>query len=407
MPAKPIQLWHIMQNYVEVDNTLPIIHAIAKHLPHIQQRVLLLHPNRDPVSSPLTTQLLGEVPLLLPHEFLRGPTWAKWITSLLARWQIRKKDYRKLIMKLFRFDEEQFNSCDYLLITANTLSTVTQQTSTIPTNLLDKLHPLVYDKIGKIFVYTEAYDQFHELLEFFNFDFNFTTQVKQFLSRGDPKKIDPAIPTERLLAIGTPRYSGYWIDHITRLAHEKLPTPLIRGPKQGVVLLFLPSKASRLSFEGLDLSQDDQMVFSLLDQFKDLRVIIKPHPKTKGRYQDFNRMTPHGDRVTLFQNDVDSATLAAHADLMVTSGTSFVPHFLWLGKPVVLLGEWSKQYAHTMMYADFCYQRAEIFDMIQQLQAGKPIPTKISKTELANIFQLGRTTDFESHLVHQLANTIQ
>ncbi|MBF0126436.1 MAG: hypothetical protein HQM02_04410, partial [Magnetococcales bacterium] len=169
------------------------------------------------------------------------------------------------------------------------------------------------------------------------------------------------------------------------------------------ILLFLPSKGSNSSFPGLDLSGDDRFVFGLLERFPTLRLIIKPHPKTRGRYQNYHDFTPHGERVTLFQSEMDSSLLASLADGMVTSCTTFVPHLLWLRKPVILLDEWTGRYDRSLMYSGFCHRRDEAIQLLERMQRGQGVQPKVTGEGLAALFQLGVVEGYEEVLVNRLA----
>ncbi|MBF0179138.1 MAG: hypothetical protein HQM03_03815 [Magnetococcales bacterium] len=392
---KPVRLWHLLRNYVETDNALPVIHAIANHLPHIEQKILLLHPNREPVQTPILRHLLADIPVLLPHEFLQGPGWGRLVTALLAATNIRKKDYLRIVLRHFAFQEEAMSRCDILHLTANTLSAVFHDSGDLP----GKIGPLFTRPALRRILSTETFDQFHEVAEFLDCGSELTVHADAFLSRGDWNKIHAAIPRDRALAIGAPRYSGYWIRHLDRLP---VPRPALRGPGHGPVLLFLPSKGSNASFPGLDLSEDDRFVFGLLDRHPTLRLIVKPHPKTRGRYRHFHQFTPHGDRVTLFQSETDSALLATLCDVMVTSCTTFVPHLLWLQKPVILLDEWTARYGCSLMYHPFCHKREETADLLGRMENGEKILPKVNEAELAGIFQTGMIEGYEAMVVEKL-----
>ena len=44
----------------------------------------------------------------------------------------------------------------------------------------------------------------------------------------------------------------------------------------------------------------------------------------------------------MFQRNVDTSSLTTVIDVVITPGTSVIPHFLWQEKPVILLDDWAR-----------------------------------------------------------------
>ena len=137
-----------------------------------------------------------------------------------------------------------------------------------------------------------------------------------------------------------------------------------------------------------------------------MEIIIKPHPRTFGYYSNINNFTTHKNRIKIFERNIDTSSLTTVIDVVITPGSSVVPHFLWQEKPVILMDDWAKKNDYSFTYDKFCYHWKDISKVIENVRIRKMNIINKSQNELEQFFQCGvRSNQYEAYLV-KILNTI-
>ena len=254
------------------------------------------------------------------------------------------------------------------------------------------------NKIKKV-VFPETFNQWNEVVEFNNVSSTMIDQSTFFLSRGQQKKRWARIPKRKYVDIGVPRYSKYWVKILNNV------NPSIKFDTDGFLrILYLPNKKSPV-FPKVEkwIEKMNREVFGLLETYPDIYLIVKPHPRTWSDYLNVKRFTRYIERVRSFNRNTDTASLASACDIIITHGTSFVGHALWIEKPVVLLDEWANAYNKSFIYKNFCYSLNELPLLFDSIHCKKSINKKHSQKDLEEFFQCGKSdVEYKKCLSSQL-----
>jgi hypothetical protein len=252
----------------------------------------------------------------------------------------------------------------------------------------------------KIIFFPETFDQFKGSQEYSNFrlldDFsNFFICLARDHNCGIGNKIGG-----KLGVVGSPRYSKYWCNKLGDFYKQSK----LKTVHSYITILYLPIKASPpVDWLKEEIKIIDQKVFALLDRFDDVRVIVKPHPRTVGYYDDLTRFTIHRDRVEVFETMVDTAELAERSQICITPGTSFIPHLFWRNIPVVLLDGWAKRLGKEFLLDSFCFCWVDLDGLLDKLRHSEKIDMPFSERSLENMFQCGVSSkEYQEYLKYKL-----
>ncbi|MBF0590411.1 MAG: hypothetical protein HQL53_14915, partial [Magnetococcales bacterium] len=195
--------------------------------------------------------------------------------------------------------------------------------------------------------------------------------------------------------IGSPRYTEYWAERLARQI-AALDHPVInrksRVKDQPFVVLYLPSKHfSYIPGKETWHEQSDRQIIGLLDQFSDLQLMVKPHPRSGHQYnvKKLKKYSSHLDRMELYDPSVDTSILVQGCDLLITHGSSVLTHALWVGKPVILMNEWIPDTLGPLLLREWCYRIGDLQPILQSLMAGETVPHPKEVDKLRKHLQLG------------------
>ena len=93
----------------------------------------------------------------------------------------------------------------------------------------------------------------------------------------------------------------------------------------------------------------------LLELNKNIKLFIKTHPKVSMiYYRKFFTKNNNSNNVKFLPSSDDTSLFLQRSDIIITPGTSFIPHCLWAGKPVILLDEWYIKQGYSFTYENLC-----------------------------------------------------
>lgn len=381
---------------VEMDNFLPIF-SIFKTANDCE--VVVLDYCRNEVSTKFFDYVVGSSPVfpvyyLMPKGPLRSASLAlSYLLEFLSVYSTRlffvklSRTIRVALRWLIKalpsgICNKTISSYDILFISPSLSEQVIHGKSPVYRFMID-WESLVH---SRIVFFPETFDQFTDVPEFQhikevpNFD-----KCKAMLCR-DLSTVSNALPGSRYICIGAPRYSKYWTDFISDFYKFSID----RSAEKAITVLYLPIKASPpVGWLFDEIKSHDQSVFSLLDRFQNLRIIVKPHPRTIGAYDDLPKRLHHYGRVEIFNNMVDTAELVERSDLCITGGTSFIPHLLWRNIPVVLIDDWASKLGHEFLLKSYCHSLSSIDELINDVRLSRPTRSFNDEQSLAKLFQCG------------------
>lgn len=442
-----MRILYVCTCMVEADNFLPLIHAVRESSgvdDAPRQEILVLDMHTRSLGTPLVRRVMagGRVFAVPAALGLRG--WRRTAAGLLSRASAAaegmlqrgggvfvqrvvgrtEKLLRLLLERLLRNTPtpEEGEPYDFSVMAeglyANGLNP--ERRGELRYRVLhDLVHRNVETGRTRLVLMPETYDQWVNRPEYAGVRREVVHAAHRLFSRGDAARRDTAVPFDRAVAVGSPRYSEEWCRMAKAAAPEPAVPPLKRPVpaaeaegelKRELRVLYLPLKISggTPGATAETIAEHDRFVFGLLERYDDLRILLKPHPRGWRLYADVSRLTPRPERVTLLPRTTDTCSAARAADLMVTGGTSFVPHMLWTGRPVVLLDDWAVREGWSFVYAPFCSGPDDIDGILDGLRdslrdgasdtAGGPDPDL--RRELEKFFQCGLSgKDYDSRLV--------
>ena len=405
-------------SYVEVDNFLPMLHVLSRHSPEVEPLILVCDSNRGGVETDLMVALLGKFTVLLPHQYLAGGRFSFWLQRLLSRlgeslylpaiksplpgirriYELSRRLYFFLTTREEGGQPHDGRKVNSLILSAEMMRIVHETKSSALGGLLRRI---VDVGASPIFVCPETFDQWNEVLEFAGVSEGAARGVDAFLSRGVTTKLAPTVPLERVVPIGSPRYSKEWVE---RLHAHRLGEGSESGGAQWVNLLYIPGKGSA-AFSGIQTHMEaaDNLVLSVLERYESVRITIKIHPRGANRFASKIASSIHRNRIIVADRTTDSARLTQSCDLLVTTGSSFMAHALWLGIPVVLVAEWTRAYDRSFLLSELCYGQDRLDSVVSALVRGERVTTRENADTLAQIFQCGlQDADYTTHLANKL-----
>ena len=406
--VRTVKVGFVCRNVVEADNLLPLIHLLDTRFPGVALSVLLLHPNREPLETPLLRHHLRSIPLRLPHRFFQGPALLSAALEILARLGRLKKGYARWIGRWFRVDPGAWRPDDLLFVTHSTLQAVLEASPDAADGpgILGPLRGLLSGEGPRIILCTETVDAFHEIQEYAGLTPALDDAAFRLLSRDPGGNLCGQASRDKTVAVGAPRYSRAWVERLHALASGPLAHHRPPAAADSPALLYLPTKYAK-AYHDVDLKSMDRFVLDLLVHHPRWRLIIKPHPKTLGTYRKIRQETEHGDRITVFERDIDTALLVAATQAVITPGTSFVPHALWAGRPVVLLDGWAGPYGLSYIFSGLCHGPGEVHTLLDAILDGAT-PAKLGAVAtLERLFQLGLDGPaYARHLEERMAELV-
>jgi len=255
----------------------------------------------------------------------------------------------------------------------------------------------------------ETFDQFNGMKEFHNVSNSLEKFCDIFLSTStfsNNFNVSKNIPEKKILHIGSPRYSKFWCDKIdNHYAKNK-----IFNKKKYVNILYLPNKLS----EGvpkctlLDLDKQNQVIMKLLESNKNIKVYVKTHPKVSMNFYKKLFLKKHNNNNVEFLPSVEDTSLyLQNSDIIIAPGTSYIPHCLWAGKPVILLDEWCTKQGYTFIYENLCHGINQFNNLIGQLMKKEFLQDKEKFRKLELLFECGFSSgSYEQFLENKIKSIL-
>ena len=249
-------------------------------------------------------------------------------------------------------------------------------------------------KILKVCI-RETFNQFNENKEFQSVSNEIVKFCDIFLSTSTSKNklnISKKIPEKKILHIGSPRYSKFWCNKIdNHYANRKYVKS-----KKNINILYLPNKVSngKAKCTLLDIDEQNQVVMKLLELNKNIKLFIKTHPKVSMiYYRKFFTKNNNSNNVKFLPSSDDTSLFLQRSDIIITPGTSFIPHCLWAGKPVILLDEWYIKQGYSFTYENLCNGINEFDYLVDKLIKREFLPDKEIFRKLASSFECGVSSE--------------
>lgn len=418
LPFSPVSCLFVCLSYVELDNFLPVFVKVRSQT---SGRVLiqsLMAPSTD-LMTPMVSNFVSSVELSDPMDLATPSFWSR-LALFCQRQYSRRTNANKnwwisLINKLFRFGDrlcrkklkiESF-SPPALVLSESIHEGLNDNRWNLGSigvffkNLLDD------SSVTKI-IFPDTFDQWNEKSEFFLANEQTVRTSNIFLSRGEQTKVNSIVPIAKIINLGAPRYSKFWCEKLDKLFLSS--TSKLYSPK-GLKVLYVPIKIS----PGLpastaeDIEANDRSVFELLDRHEGLQIWVKPHPRLRGagyEKEKISRFTSSLERVQVIDHLTDTSELASHADIIISPGSSFIPHCLWLGKPVILLDEWAKRGGYSFTFDKFCHSINDFDEIIDGVISRVTFLTPGKKKEMEDFFQLGLSSEDYKENLEKIASQL-
>ena len=392
---------------VEIDNFLPIFEIMKRRSDKFRPIIVSLDYGKSYVETPFIRSIVDPDDIHSIFEFIEITPMRILLTQLsrlASRLHDRKiKNGEKLLerysAKFIRFLMRRFidilpNGCcnkkleeyDLWILSPGIMSSFKTHTVPVFAGLISA-HSGLY---RKIVFFPETFDQFINRKEFSDLpNLSSWNQTRLVLSRGDISSRIELVESIPVLDIGSPRYSKYWCERIHSFSSSSR-----RFSSHNSIVLYLPIKASPPEpWMVEEVERLDKELFSLLNLYDNIQIVIKPHPRTVDAYKNVSRFTDHLDRVTVVPENVDTASISASCSLCISGGTSFIPHLLWLNIPVVLSAGWAERQDLVFLYDKCCFKWNDLPKLIEILQKKTNIPRKCSHRQLNQWFECGIPSD--------------
>lgn len=410
------------RSYVELDNFLPLyVKMRSKFSGTVRVQSLITSPNE--LLTPMVSKFVPPSELFGPMDLVVPNFWSKlsmfiqsnWLHKVSIKNNIFKEIRKKILSFCDRICRKKFNiNCDapaLLVLSESNFKGLKNDDWKIG-SLSEYFNTLIENPAVYKIIFPETFDQWNEKPEFFLANERIVKMSDFFLSRGEQTKLNSIVPSAKTINIGAPRYSKFWCD---QLAEFFLSSKSELYSSKGLKVLYVPIKIS----PGLpastaeDIEAQDRLVFELLDRHEGLQVWVKPHPKTYGIGYEKNKLfdyTKHVERISVFDNSTDTSELAYHSDIIISPGSSFIPHCIWLDKPVILLDEWAKRSGYSFTFENLCFSIKDIDHILGEVALNKSFLTTQKQKEMQSFFQLGmdcrQYEEFLSSTMNKLGKTV-
>jgi hypothetical protein len=401
LPFSPVGCLFVCLSYVELDNFLPLFVKMRAGISDRVRIQSLKTPSTD-LMTPMVSNFVSSDELSDPMDLATPGFWSR-LALFCQKKSSRKANAKKnwwisLSDKLFRF-------CDRLCRKKLKIESFSPRALVLSESIHEGLNDnrwnlgpigdffkkLLDDSSIKKIIFPETFDQWNEKLEFLLANERTVRTSDFFLSRGEQGKVNSIVPSAKTINLGAPRYSKFWCD---QLAEFFLSSKSELYSSKGLKVLYVPIKIS----PGLpastaeDIEAHDRSVFELLDRHEGLQVWVKPHPRLRGagyEKKKISRFTSSLERVQVIDHLTDTSELASHADIIISPGSSFIPHCLWLGKPVILLDEWAKCGGYSFTFQNLCFPIEAVDDVVEEVLSGATSLSSDKENEMQSFFQLG------------------
>ena len=418
LPFSSVSCLFVCLSYVELDNFLPLFVKMRSQIPD-RVRIQSLMTLSTDLMTPMVSNFVSSEELSDPMDLVSPSFWSRlalFCQRRISRKAIANKNWLiSLSNKLFRFGDrlcrkklkiETFSP--RALVLSESIHEGLNDNRWNLGPIGDFFKNLLDDSSVKKIIFPETFDQWNEKPEFFLANERTVRASDFFLSRGEQGKVNSIIPSAKTINLGVPRYSKFWCDQLAEfflLNKSKLYSP------KGLKVLYVPIKIS----PGLpastaeDIEAHDRSVFELLDRHEGLQVWVKPHPRLRGagyEKEKISRFTSYLERVEVIDHLTDTSELASQADIIISPGSSFIPHCLWLGKPVILLDEWAKRGGYSFTFSKFCYSINDIDEIIDGVISKVNFLTSGKKKEMEDFFQLGLSSEDYNENLEKIASQL-
>lgn len=404
---------------VELDNFMPIYDALKRQRPDLTLDIIALHYGVGFLQSPFFAKHIASanqhtifdyIASGVPRVLLR--VLSRVLSLLHLRKARKKSSYPERLLSGFARAAVQYvvgslesGSCnralgkyDLWVMSPGIIGKIKRREIRYFQGLIDWKESF-YEKVV---LCPETFDQWNEVEEHAGASdlFNLTS-VFAVLSRGDETKRAKFPGRTRIFNIGAPRYSEYWCRTLDQFYRVE---PIKNQAKKFIEILYLPIKPSPPEPWMIEvITRMDREVFDLIDTYLDVRVTVSPHPRTFNVYADAGTRVRDTTRLIVREINKDTAEMASKADICVTGGTSFIPHLLWLGVPVVLRDEWAEKLGQTFVLADACLKWPQIAVLIESTRARNASVETNMRLRLRELFQCGLDSEgYQKYLGEQL-----
>lgn len=401
LPFSPVSCLFVCLSYVELDNFLPLFVKMRSQISDRVRIQSLMTPSTD-LMTPMVSNFVSSEELSDSMDLVSPSFWSR-LALFCQRRISRKANANKnwlisLSNKLFRFGDrlcrkklkiETFSP--RALVLSESIHEGLNDNRWNLGPIGDFFKNLLDDSSVKKIIFPETFDQWNEKPEFFLANERTVRTSDFFLSRGEQVKVNSIVPSAKTINLGAPRYSKFWCD---QLAEFFLSSKSELYSSKGLKVLYVPIKIS----PGLpasiaeDIEAHDRLVFELLDRHEGLQVWVKPHPRLRGagyEKEKISKFTSSLERVQVIDHLTDTSELASHADIIISPGSSFIPHCLWLGKPVILLDEWAKRAGYSFTFQNLCFPIEAVDDVVEEVLSGATSLSSDKENEMQSFFQLG------------------
>ena len=187
----------------------------------------------------------------------------------------------------------------------------------------------------------------------------------------------------RVIDIGWPRYSESWCCKLSAVKDARNQEHL---PNVTSGMLYIANKASPpepWAFEYVELQND--FVRRALHTLKCGVCFLKRHPKCNVNAAVWARLLSLDKNIVPVPAGRPTFEVLNDAKVIVTAGSSFIPHALWLDKAVLLLPNWARKMNRRFVYEKYCSSFDED-DEVGEFQKKKLVA---HRTDLECDFQLG------------------
>lgn len=410
------------RSYVELDNFLPIyVKMRSEFSGTVRVQSLITSPNE--LLTPMVSKFVSPNELYGPMDLVVPNFWSKLSMFIQANWSYKTNCkstiFNKIRKKILSFCDllcrKKFNiNCDApaLLVLSESNFNGFKNDDWKIGSLSEYFNSLIENPAVFKIIFPETFDQFNERLEFSGVTDRIAQKSKFFLSRGEKGKVNSIVPNTKTINIGSPRYSKFWCDSISQIFSTQ---SRINSSTAGLNVLYVPIKHSNgpPASTAEDIDIQDRYVFELLDKHQNIQIWVKPHPKTYGIGYEKNKLfdyTKYAERISVFDNSIDTSELAYHSDIIISPGSSFIPHCIWLGKPVILLDEWAKRSGYSFTFENLCFSIKDIDRILEDVILKKSFLTSEKQKEMQSFFQLGmdchKYEEYLSLTMNKLGNTI-
>ena len=409
---------------VEVDNVLPIFDLVREHCPDVKCDLVLLNYGWGYVDTPFFSHKIPQHQRKVIYDFINQSiirrTLKNWSFSL-SRIELKRSQARlsfwdrgliSLLTRLLRYVlklmgpglcNKKLEEYDLWVLTAGIIKKINNNNIPYLKNTVEWKPALVQRTV----LIPETIDQWREIPEHLGIDEVLNlSDLAAILSRGEKTKRVVTPTNARIINIGSPRYSEYWC----RELEEFCCTPTGERSREFVEILYLPIKLSPPErWLQVLIDQMDRNVLGLVNQFSFVRLTISPHPRTRGLYDGVDQRVVDDCRVEIREGFSDTSELVARSDICITGGTSFVPHLLWLGKPVVLFTDWTKNLHQTFEYDHLCARWGDVGELIDATRNTKTTLPRSQTTTfwLEKFIQCGLdSAQYRSRLIEQIKGLV-